>query len=112
MRGGQWRVYVLRCGDGTLYCGVTNDLKKRVEAHRAGRGARFTRGRGPLRLVRSWVAGGRGEALRAEAWFKRLTREEKWRLVRGGGGEWVQCVASVQDGRGSRRGRPSGVRQG
>jgi len=46
-----WYVYILRCGDGTLYTGITDDVDRRLAAHRAGRGAKYTRGRGPLELV-------------------------------------------------------------
>jgi putative endonuclease len=70
-------LYVLRCGDGSLYCGITNDLTKRVAAHRAGKGARYTRGRGPLILVRQWRRQGRSHALRSERAFKKLNRREK-----------------------------------
>jgi predicted GIY-YIG superfamily endonuclease len=77
-----WWVYLLRCGDGTLYAGVTNDLEKRFQAHRRGRGARYTRGRGPLRLLWSASCGDKGEALRREHAVKRLSRREKLLLVR------------------------------
>ena len=76
-----WLVYMLRCGDGTLYVGVSNRLSRRLEAHRAGRGARYTRGRGPLRLLYVEHAGDRGEALRRELWIKALPRTEKLRLA-------------------------------
>lgn len=79
---GPWVVYVLRCGDGTLYCGVTNRLEQRLAAHRAGRGARYTRGRGPLRLEAVWRKRGRSTALRAEAAFKALSREAKMERIR------------------------------
>ena len=46
-----WKLYILRCGDGTLYTGITTDVEKRLEAHRTGKGAKYTRGRGPLELV-------------------------------------------------------------
>jgi putative endonuclease len=76
-----WCVYLLRCGDGTLYAGATNDLAARLARHAAGRGARYTRSRLPVELV--WVARvrGRGAALRREAAVKRLTRAEKLALV-------------------------------
>ena len=48
-----WYVYILRCGDGTLYTGSTDDVERRLAAHRAGKGAKYTRGRGPLELVYS-----------------------------------------------------------
>jgi putative endonuclease len=72
-----WFVYVLRCGDGTLYCGVTNDVASRLAAHRAGKGARYTRGRGPLRLVHAEPAEDRSAALRREWQIKRLPRGQK-----------------------------------
>lgn len=78
-----WILYVLRCGDGSLYCGITNDLKKRVAAHRAGKGARYTRGRGPLALRRSWPMKNKSQALKAEIAFKKLARAEKQKALRG-----------------------------
>ena len=77
MRDVRWCVYLLRCGDGTLYAGITNDLDKRLAAHRSGRGARYTRGRGPLEVVHVEPKRTRSAALRREAAFKRLKRREK-----------------------------------
>ncbi|MBS2030767.1 MAG: GIY-YIG nuclease family protein [Deltaproteobacteria bacterium] len=77
-----WVVYMLRCGDGTLYTGVTNRLQERIRAHRQGKGARYTRGRGPLRLIYVEHAGLRGDALRRELEIKKLTRRDKLRLAR------------------------------
>jgi putative endonuclease len=84
-----WQVYLLRCRDGTLYAGATNDLSARVARHAAGKGARYTRSRLPVELVFSVRVSGRGAALRREAALKRLTRAEKLALVvrwRGRGG--------------------------
>lgn len=78
-----WVLYVLRCGDGSLYCGITNDLKKRLAAHRSGKGARYTRGRGPLVLRRSWPMKNKSQALKAEIAFKKLARPEKQLALRG-----------------------------
>lgn len=75
-----WKLYILRCGDGTLYTGVTNDLDHRLEAHRSGRGAKYTRGRGPLELVYTEDCGSNSLALRRELAVKALTREEKQKL--------------------------------
>jgi predicted GIY-YIG superfamily endonuclease len=75
--GARWCVYILRCGDGTLYTGATNDLDARVAAHRAGRGARYTRGRGPLVVVYCEPCEGRSEALSLEVRVKRLSRGAK-----------------------------------
>ena len=74
--------YVLRCADDTLYCGWTNDLAARLDAHNSGKGAKYTRGRGPLELVYSEACGTRGDALRREAAIKRLPRTKKLRLIK------------------------------
>jgi len=76
-----WRVYVLRCRDGSLYTGATNDLERRVARHAAGLGARYTRSRLPVVLVLALPVRDRGAALRCEAALKRLTRAEKLALV-------------------------------
>jgi putative endonuclease len=76
-----WHAYILECGDGTYYAGATNDLKRRLAAHAAGTGAKYTRGRGPIRLAWKRRAKDRGAALRLEARVKRLTRKEKRALV-------------------------------
>ena len=81
-----WRVYMLRCRDGSLYTGCTNDLENRLERHQAGRGARYTRSRLPVRLVFSEAAEDRSAALRREAALKQLTRAQKLALVRPRGG--------------------------
>jgi putative endonuclease len=79
---GSWLVYMLLCGDGTLYTGISNNLEGRLRAHRLGRtGARYTRGRGPLRLVFVETASDRASASRREAAIKRLARKEKCRLA-------------------------------
>ena len=78
-----WFVYVLACGDGSLYTGVARDVSARLEAHRTGKGARYTRGRGPLELVHVEEATSRGDALRRELAIKRLSRAQKDELLRG-----------------------------
>jgi putative endonuclease len=80
-----WVAYLLRCGDGSLYAGVTNDIAARLAAHRAGSGgggAKYTRGRGPLRLVWKQRAAGRSEAHAIEWRLKRMTRPAKLALIR------------------------------
>jgi predicted GIY-YIG superfamily endonuclease len=77
-----WHVYLLRCGDGTLYAGTTTDLVRRVDAHSSGKGARYTRGRGPLVVAWSEEVADRSAALRREHQIKRLPRAEKLRLAR------------------------------
>ncbi len=76
-----WFVYVARCADGTLYVGIARDVAARLAAHNAGRGARYTRGRGPLRLLATRKCTGQGDALRLEMALKGLPREEKLALV-------------------------------
>lgn len=76
-----WKLYILRCGDGSLYTGITTDVQKRLAAHRSGKGAKYTRGRGPLELVYSEECGSHSDALRRELEIKRLTREEKEALI-------------------------------
>lgn len=79
----QWQLYILRCGDGTLYTGIAVDAQKRLAAHRSGRGAKYTRGRGPLEMVYCESGLTHSEALRREAALKRLPRAEKKRLIAG-----------------------------
>jgi len=79
----RWLVYILRCRDGSLYTGATNDLARRLARHAAGKGARYTRSRLPVELVYSRPARGKGAALRAEARLKQLTRSEKLAVVAG-----------------------------
>ena len=73
----QWFVYILRCKDDTLYTGMTDDLEKRLTAHNAGKGARYTRGRGPVSLVYSVVCNDKSDALRRELQIKKMSRAEK-----------------------------------
>jgi putative endonuclease len=77
----RWWVYLLRCRDGSLYAGATNDLQRRLAAHARGRASRYTRSRLPVVLVHSERARDRSAALRREAALKRLKRAEKLALV-------------------------------
>ena len=76
-----WYLYILRCRDGSLYTGITTDVEKRLEAHRSGKGAKYTRGRSPLELVYREECGTHSDALKRELAVKRLTREEKLSLI-------------------------------
>ena len=76
-----WYLYILRCKDDSLYTGITTDVEKRLEAHRAGKGAKYTRGRAPLELVYREECGDHSDALRRELEIKALTREEKMKLI-------------------------------
>ncbi len=79
-----WTVYLLRCRDGSLYTGITNDLPKRLMRHNAGTASAYTRARRPVRLVFQERQPDRSAALRREAAVRRLSRVEKLALVRGG----------------------------
>ncbi len=76
-----WQVYILRCGDGTLYTGITNDLEKRIQAHNEKRGARYTRSRLPVALVYQEAADSRSSASQREIAIKKLTRNQKMSLI-------------------------------
>ena len=77
-----WFVYLLRCADGTLYCGVTTDLDRRLAEHNAGTGARYTRARRPVALAAQAPCPDKGAALRAEIAAKRRKRSEKLAFLR------------------------------
>lgn len=76
-----WYLYILRCGDGTLYTGITTDVEKRLAAHRTGRGAKYTRGRLPLELVYREICPDHSAALKRELEVKKLTRQQKEALI-------------------------------
>ena len=76
-----YSVYILRCADGSLYTGVAADVEKRLAAHAAGRGARYTRGRGPLTLVYRESIGTRAEAQRKEYALKQLSHAQKEAVI-------------------------------
>ena len=77
-----WYLYILRCKDDSLYTGITTDVEKRLEAHRTGKGAKYTRGRGPLELVHQEECNNHSDALKREAAVKKLSREQKETLIR------------------------------
>lgn len=76
-----WYVYILECSDQTLYTGITNNLEKRISKHNEGKGAKYTRGRGPVTLVRSFTCSSKSEALKLEYKIKQLSKEEKLSYV-------------------------------
>jgi putative endonuclease len=78
-----WFVYIARCNDGSLYTGIARDVLSRLEAHNAGRGARYTRGRGPLALCARRRCRSKGDALRLEWAVKQLPRPAKETLLGG-----------------------------
>lgn len=74
-------VYILECADGSLYTGWTNDIENRLSAHNRGMGAKYTRGRGPVKLVYIEYLPDRSSALRREAAIKKLSRDKKRSLI-------------------------------
>ena len=77
----RWQLYILRCGDGTLYTGIAVDAQKRLAMHQSGTGAKYTRGRGPLKMVYCETCSSHSEALKREYAVKKLTHAEKERLI-------------------------------
>jgi predicted GIY-YIG superfamily endonuclease len=77
----RWLVYLLRCSDGSLYTGITNDLPKRLKAHAAGKASRYTRSRLPVTLAYSEPQKSKSAALKREAAIKKLTRQAKTALI-------------------------------
>lgn len=76
-----WYLYILRCADGSLYTGITTDVERRLEEHRSGKGAKYTRGRGPLKLVYREVCGSHSDALKREYAVKQLVRKDKLEMI-------------------------------
>ena len=76
-----WKLYIIRCGDGTLYTGITVDVAHRFQMHQTGKGAKYTRGRGPLELVYWEECGDKSTALKRECEIKALPRAEKLKLT-------------------------------
>ena len=79
-----WHVYILSCADGTLYTGCAKNAEKRLATHNSGRGAKYTKGRGPLTPVYLEYLPDRSSAARREAAVKKLTREKKLELIASG----------------------------
>ena len=81
-----WYVYIVRCRDGNLYTGIATDVERRIADHLANKGAKYLRGRGPLKLVFKKQVGQIGRALRAERKVKRLPKHKKEALIKTGAG--------------------------
>jgi len=79
----RWLVYLLRCRDGSLYTGITNDLPKRLKTHAAGKASRYTRSRLPVTLAYTETQPSKSKALRREAAIKNLSRRQKDNLIGG-----------------------------
>lgn len=78
-----WCIYILLCSDGTYYVGSTNNLERRLGRHNSGDGAKYTRGRRPVKIVWSQVCDSKNEALSREVQIKRWSRQKKEKLVSG-----------------------------
>jgi putative endonuclease len=79
-----WYLYIVRCADGSLYTGIARDVAARIAMHDAGKGARYTRGRGPLTLCAKRRCRSKGKALSLEHAIKQLPRAQKERLIEPG----------------------------
>ena len=76
-----WFTYIVRCGDGSLYTGITNDLKKRIKAHNEGKGAKYTKGRGPIKLLIYFKFENKSLAAKEEYRIKKLSKTQKEILI-------------------------------
>lgn len=76
-----WYVYILRCSDGTLYTGSTDDVPRRTTMHNSGKGAKYTRSRRPVEVVYTETLPGYSEALKREYAIKQFTRQQKLQLI-------------------------------
>lgn len=76
-----WFMYVVRCADDSLYCGITTDTNRRMFEHNDGRGSKYVYSHKPFKLVYQKEIGNHSQALRAESKFKKLTREEKLKYI-------------------------------
>lgn len=86
-------VYILQCGDGSLYTGYTNDLAHRIKMHEEGKGAKYTRGRGPFKVVYLEKFNTKEEAMKKEYQIKQLTRKGKFLLIR----NWLKEVVQNEN---------------
>lgn len=83
-KSSNWTVYILKCVDDSLYTGITNDLEKRISDHESGNGAKYTRGRGPFKIVHTEQHPDRSSASKREFDIKKLSREQKTVLIKQG----------------------------
>ena len=93
-----WVVYIVECADRSLYTGMTNDLDQRMAAHRAGKGAKYTKHRGPLILRYTETLDSKGAALRREAAIKALDRAAKLTLIAANNGQTAEHVPPSKTG--------------
>ena len=81
MKTTPWYLYIVLCSDLTLYTGITTDISRRIKAHNSGRGAKYTKGRGPVRLVHIRQCKNRSDASKLEYKFKKLRRKKKLQII-------------------------------
>jgi putative endonuclease len=74
-------IYILKCGDTSLYTGITNDIEKRMKAHNSGEGAKYTRGRGPLEVMGLWEVEDKSSASKVEYFIKSFPRTKKVKFI-------------------------------
>lgn len=98
--GARWFLYLLECADGTLYTGVTTNVARRFQAHVCGKGARYTRAKGAVRVVYVESCRTKSTALSREACVKRLSRTKKLALVRGAPGGSGNIASALHEGAG------------
>tara|TARA_B110000438_G_scaffold6131_1_gene6095 strand:+ start:869 stop:1132 length:264 start_codon:yes stop_codon:yes gene_type:complete len=85
-----WSVYIIKCSDQTLYTGITNNLPKRLEMHESGQAAKYTRGRGPFKLVYQEFLENRSLSTKRESEIKKLSKEDKNSLIEG-------CISTLRN---------------
>jgi putative endonuclease len=77
-----WIIYIIRCSkDNTLYTGITNNLERRIKQHNKGTASKYTRGRGPVTLIKCFARETKSEALKLEYYIKQLSRQEKLNFI-------------------------------
>lgn len=93
----KYMVYIVKCSDGTLYTGITNDLKRRLREHQEGKGAKYIRGRLPIRLCYVEEGEGKSWALRRERAIKRLSRAKKEQLMKKNSRVWRDLIEDTEE---------------
>lgn len=77
----KWFIYIVECSDKSLYCGITNNIARRIDQHNSGKGAKYIRGRRPVRLVYSEEAESMSKAMKRERQIKKMKRSQKLNLI-------------------------------
>ena len=92
-----WYVYLLRCSDDSLYCGITNNLLNRLNTHNRGKGSKYTRSRLPVRVVWHEEANSKSSALKREAFIKKLSKKSKELIVKESQAKTKQVIESEKN---------------